>query len=1112
MKTAEIVAADAQHLLVRLERGAPSASVESGAEVALHADEDGQLLLRAGNHAWLARGASARDEARLRALLDGSAGRIGWIPVSGTFGNGMELPLLVYTFPFHIRVPTPLEIGVEDGVREAVAGRVFGTAAAAGEVWDWLLNQAVLPASEVAPEARIVVAGPRSVSAGPAAFRILGYDAALDVVRSPAGAYHVRRVAHGGWRARTHATPLTLLSAPEIRFVEAAAGGAGRGAGLEPLWQQLRSTESYLGIWEAYNRLEQEAIERRAAEVGALEYTSCTRLPDDTWLFTLLPTETLHQQLEGLREAGELAFTAVLRASAHLGRPTPRGEPRRRERFEGTCVRVAVQDPTVRLAPIGAAGADPPRSGYLVAMLAGEHVRLKRRRDAGDRLRTGRAAMPRLAAFFEGVPVPVRQGRPEDPLSGAALAAFGGSPTGRQVEALRVALDTPDIALIQGPPGTGKTRVIAALEARLAEITTTPDGLAGQILLTSYQHEAVENAAAQSFVFGLPAVKIDTVERAGAFDALEKWRLERIASLEAVLTERERSPLRVALQETRDLHEAYRRAPGGVPDARHLLNRLLELAREYAPPALRDEVASLRGELAGPEAISIPERERAEIARAVRALRTTPESFADDGSENALRVLRLLAPMGFLEDEEDTVLHEAVRVRLDLAGAPPRALLHRLRRVRGDLLDRLLALGEGGLLDAVHHDVDEVATRVIDAMHDAAERSRDGEEAVLAAYLRDLKADPAGVRETLRGYTSVLAATCQQSVSGMMLEVKGGAGRGDVVFDTVLVDEAARANPLDLFIPLSRARRRVVLVGDHRQLPHILDAEVEHELQARRAPEAAGGADDVQRLRTSLFEHLFRTLQEREKTDGIKRTVTLDTQFRMHPVLGAFVSRVFYEPHGEGFSSAGSPEQFAHGLTPYGDRVAAFVHLSRGKGTERRGRSKSRPAEAEWIAAEVRRILTERPDLTVGVISFYRAQVERINAALASQGVVERNGDESYQVRAEWQALHDARGRVTDRLRIGTVDAFQGREFDVVFLSMTRCNDVPAERQRDLVRKYGHLLLENRLCVAMSRQRRLLVVVGDEAMLTPPAAAAAVGGLVQFAALCRGPHGIRFMA
>jgi hypothetical protein len=53
-------------------------------------------------------------------------------------------------------------------------------------------------------------------------------------------------------------------------------------------------------------------------------------------------------------------------------------------------------------------------------------------------------------------------------------------------------------------------------------------------------------------------------------------------------------------------------------------------------------------------------------------------------------------------------------------------------------------------------------------------------------------------------------------------------------------------------------------------------------------------------------------------------------------------------------------------------------------------------------------------------------------------------------------------------------------------------------------------MLENRLCVAMSRQQRLLIVVGDASMLRGATAADAIPGLVRFYELCGGPNGIRF--
>ena len=82
------------------------------------------------------------------------------------------------------------------------------------------------------------------------------------------------------------------------------------------------------------------------------------------------------------------------------------------------------------------------------------------------------------------------------------------------------------------------------------------------------------------------------------------------------------------------------------------------------------------------------------------------------------------------------------------------------------------------------------------------------------------------------------------------------------------------------------------------------------------------------------------------------------------------------------------------------------------------------------------------------------------------------------------------------RLRIGSVDSYQGMEFDVIFLSIVRSGAIFSEidlgqlehdeEYRSLIgiRTYGFLTSENRLCVALSRQKRLLIVVGDVAMFS----------------------------
>jgi superfamily I DNA and/or RNA helicase len=232
----------------------------------------------------------------------------------------------------------------------------------------------------------------------------------------------------------------------------------------------------------------------------------------------------------------------------------------------------------------------------------------------------------------------------------------------------------------------------------------------------------------------------------------------------------------------------------------------------------------------------------------------------------------------------------------------------------------------------------------------------------------------------------------------------------------------------------------------------------------------------------------------------------------MHPELGRFVSREFYEVHDDGEIESPRPaDEFAHSLPGYGkaDRpcAAAWIDVPGGARTrERSGRSKSRPAKAEVIAREVHRLIDHDTTLTFGVIAFYAAQVDAIGEAMLKVGLTERaNNERGWRVADRWALTHDARGKAVERLRIGTVDAFQGKEFDIVFLSVTRSNDLPAATDEEQRRKYGHLMLENRLCVAMSRQQRLLVAVGDLAFVK---AAEPLRALRAFTELCGGDHGV----
>ena len=274
------------------------------------------------------------------------------------------------------------------------------------------------------------------------------------------------------------------------------------------------------------------------------------------------------------------------------------------------------------------------------------------------------------------------------------------------------------------------------------------------------------------------------------------------------------------------------------------------------------------------------------------------------------------------------------------------------------------------------------------------------------------------------------------------------------------MDEAARVSPRDLMIPMAQGKR-IILVGDHRQLPHIIDEEVANQMEAGEA-----GQTESDWLKKSLFQYLFsERLKTLEENDGITRRVTLDKQFRTHPILGDFISRNFYERFDslEKFASGRPASDFTHHLLNTDNKAAIWLNVPVNKGKHQRaGTSWTRPAEATAIVHQLQAWMNSDAgkNLTFGVISFYKAQAEAIKKQLGSLADDDK------------------------KLRIGTVDSFQGMEFDVVFLSIVRTFPNRTQLNQDNREKqarslFGHLCLYNRLNVSMSRQKKLLIVVGD---------------------------------
>jgi hypothetical protein len=880
----------------------------------------------------------------------------------------------------------------------------------------------------------------------------------------------------------------------------------------------LRDNGSYLQLWQEYGALEWEQARDRAKELGSLRFKNADLIEGEYWTWFLkVDVDQLKDFRKRWKALGLPSTTQVELGENELDldsevddAPGKAGWAQRRP------VRGELQfknDGVVLILPQDRRAERPPEKGFIYYSLAGDENVLKNRARARQSIKDGRR-LPQLSYLLEEVHLPSTRRRQLVGLSPYAKACFKGPPTAKQKQALDVAINTPDIALIVGPPGTGKTQVIAALQRRLAE-TLEGNSLQHQVLISSYQHDAVDNALNRAEVYGLPAVRIGGRGRRdeGGVDPVRIW-CERKRKEIAVRLDKiqQNEPLTQPLEEL-DLQITALRLAKYSPSERYLkfkkvdeILRQLNILNLRLPAQIRDRWNEFLNKQSMVETQS-QANEPAELLRLIRALRTSPIGFADDGTNRIYHLERTLR-RGCVKLEESewrllqrlSTVADATETDLSDLAVFKMSMLNRLiPDYRPAQLKQSLSGETLGLLADIEHAID-IPLR----------QSRRGISAVVASYHAALAQDPDEAARAVQEYASIVGATCQQSAGKAMSNLKDlsdlEASEG-IEFDTVVIDEAARANPLDLFVPMAMARRRIILVGDHRQLPHLVQRELEDELISRQSLTEA----EAKAYEQSLFERLVKQLREQEKVDNIKRVVMLDTQYRMHPTLGDFISKQFYESEGLEVLHSGRPAQdFAHAIPGYQGKCAAWfdVPLQEGK-EDRRGSSRIRQAEASAIAKEVKRIAdTCGPTLSIGVISFYRAQCDLILEALVDQGLAEEE-DGEIQISRSYRQTESG----DERLRVGTVDGFQGKEFDVVFLSIVRANDVVVpdqkeekERERLLNGKYGHLRLANRLNVAMSRQRKLLVAVGDKRMVEGSLSEEAVPALTAFLKLCRKEH------
>lgn len=282
----------------------------------------------------------------------------------------------------------------------------------------------------------------------------------------------------------------------------------------------------------------------------------------------------------------------------------------------------------------------------------------------------------------------------------------------------------------------------------------------------------------------------------------------------------------------------------------------------------------------------------------------------------------------------------------------------------------------------------------------------------------------------LLGPRRIQAATCV----GMARRDYGLWNRSDP-FDIAIIDEAGKAFGAELLIPASIARK-VVLVGDHNQLPptvttDVLDEDIGYRLSLKEIEEL---------LRRNMFHDIFEQLP-------VSCKGMLTTQYRMHKDIGDIISELFYDGNLKSHRKDGS-------WTLTSKRLA-FVDFTQVSAYRHYKSQSSMSIENRTERAALHAVLwrlqrqTNGVNFSVLIICPYKAQQNAVD-----------------------QEIKDS--NIHFNVKVTTVDAVQGGEADIVILLMTRSDG-----------SVQFLLDRHRLNVALSRARDAVIIFGHLNCLSP---------------------------
>lgn len=305
-------------------------------------------------------------------------------------------------------------------------------------------------------------------------------------------------------------------------------------------------------------------------------------------------------------------------------------------------------------------------------------------------------------------------------------------------------------------------------------------------------------------------------------------------------------------------------------------------------------------------------------------------------------------------------------------------------------------------------------------------------------------------------YAEFLARSRQLVVGTCVGMGQSHIGINENVYDWVIIDEAARSISSELAIAM-QSGKRVLLVGDHKQLPPIYSQE--HKLALARRLGIPKRGEELDDALGSDFERVF------QSEYGKNTCATLKTQYRMAPAIGNLVSYCFYDGLLENGKQEEDIPDIYNSVPKEIQSCVSWLDTSSMPNAYHTGASNGSSSNRvevdviikllqdiqnndELLSSETAKKCLKEGDHLIGVICMYAEQKR-----LLRKKFNENTWDDSFR----------------QLIKIDTVDSYQGKENRIIIVSLTRF---------DKQLTTGFLHLPNRTNVSLSRAMDKLVIVG----------------------------------